>query len=81
MKIEREELLFVVVKFELIFGRPCFYVICTCIRFFGEIGTFTERRGYLELCIIRKKLMIYRVICYDIGERCSVKDEENGPQY
>ena len=23
--------------------------------------------------------MIYRVISYDVGERCSVQDEENGP--
>ena len=25
--------------------------------------------------------MIYSVVSYDIGERCSVPDEENGPQY
>ena len=71
---------FVIVKFELIFGHPCFYIICACIEFFGEVGHFTERSGFWELCIIRKKLMIYRVVSY-IRERCSVQDEENGPQY
>ena len=25
--------------------------------------------------------LLYRVSSYDIGERCSVQDEENGPQY
>ena len=25
--------------------------------------------------------MVYRVVSYDIGERSSVQDEENGPQY
>ena len=72
---------FVVVQFELIHRHPCFYVVCACIEFFGEVGHFTERSGFLELCIIRKKLMIYRVISYDIGERCGVQDEGNGPQY
>ena len=73
---------FVVVQFELIFRHPCFYVVCACIEFFGEIGHFTERSGLLELCVICKKLMVYRVVSYDIGERCSVQDEaENGPQY
>ena len=28
-----------------------------------------------------EKLMIYRVVSCDNGERCSVQDEENGPQY
>ena len=51
------------------------------IEFFGEVGHFTERSGFLELCIIRKKLMVYRVVSYDIGERRSVQDEENRPQY
>ena len=27
-----------------------------------------------------RKVMIYSVVIYDIGERCSVPDEENGPQ-
>ena len=58
-----------------------FSVICACIEFFSEVGNFTKRSEFLELCIIRKKLMIYRVNSYDIGERCSVQDEENGPQY
>ena len=62
-------------------GLPCLYVICACIEFFDEVGNFTERSRFLELCIIRKKLMIYRVISYDIRERCSVQDKENGPQY
>jgi len=81
MKIEREQLLFVVVKFELIFGHPCFYVICACIEFFWEVGNFTERSRFLEQCIIRKKLMIYRLFSYAIRESCSGQDEENRPQY
>ena len=51
------------------------------IQFFGEVGYFTERSGFLELCIMREKLMVYRVVSYDIGGRRSVQDEENGPQY
>ena len=60
---------FVVVQFELIFGHPCFYVICACIEFFGEAGHFTERSGFLELYVIRENLMIYRMVNYDIGEK------------
>ena len=26
-----------VVQFELIFGHPCFYVMCACIEYFGEV--------------------------------------------
>ena len=48
---------------------------------FGEVGHFTKRSGFLELCIIREKLMIYRVVSYDIGERGGVQDEENGHEY
>ena len=69
---------FVVVQFELIFRHPCFYVVCACIGFFGEVGHFTERSGFLELCVICEKLMVYRVVSYDIEERRSVQDEENG---
>ena len=72
---------FVVIQFELIFRHPCFYVVCACIEFFGEVGHFIERSGFLELCVICEKLMVYRVVSYDIGERRSVQDEENGPQY
>ena len=72
---------FVVVQFELIFGHPCVYIVCTCTEFFSEVGHFTERSGFLELCVIWEKLMVYRVVSYDMGERCSVQDEENGPQY
>ena len=72
---------FCFVKLGLIFDHPYFYVACACIEFFGEAGHFTERSRFLELCIIREKLMIYRVVSYDIGERCSVQDKENGPQY
>ena len=31
----------VVVQFELIFDHPCFYVICACNEFFGEVGHFS----------------------------------------
>ena len=72
---------FVVVQFEPIFRHPCFYVVCACIEFFGEVGHFTERSGFLELCAICEKLMVYRVVSYDIGEMRSAQDEENGPQY
>ena len=64
---------FVIVQFELIFRHPCFYVVCACTEFFGEVGHFTERSRFLELCAICEKLMVYRVVSYDIGE--------NGPQY
>ena len=50
-------------------------------EFFGEVGHFTERSGFLELCVVCKKLMVHKVVSYDIGERCSVQNEENGPQY
>ena len=59
---------FVVVQFELVFRHPCFYVVCACIEFFGEVGHFTERSGFLELCVICEKLMVYRVVSYDIGD-------------
>ena len=68
---------FVVIQFELIFRHPCFYVVCACIEFFGEVGHFIERSGFLELSVICEKLMVYRVVCYDIGERRSVQDKEN----
>ena len=58
-----------------------FYVVCACTEFCGEVGHFTERSGFLELCVICEKLMAYRVVSYYIGERRSVQDEENGPQY
>ena len=72
---------FVVVQFELISCHPCLYVVCACTEFFGEVGHFTERSGFLELYIICEKLMVYIVVSYDIGERRSVQDEENGSQY
>ena len=71
---------FVVVQFELIFGHPYVYVVCACVEFFGEVGHFTERSRFLEPCVICKKLTVYRLVTY-IRERCSVQDEENGPQY
>ena len=76
-KGKKKSLWFVVVQSDLIFRHPCFYVIWSCIEFFGEVGHFTERSGFLELCVICKKLMVYRVVSYDIGERRSVQDEEN----
>ena len=72
---------FVVVQFELIFRHQCFCVVCACIEFFGDVVHFTERSGFLELCVICEQLMVYRMLSYDIGERRSVQDEENGPQY
>ena len=55
---------FVVVQFELIFGHPYFYVVCACIEFFGEVGHFTERSGFLELCVICEKPTVYRLHGY-----------------
>ena len=70
----------VVVQFELNFAHRCFYVICACSEFFGEVGHFSQRGGFLELCVICEKLTVYRMdISYHIGERCSVQDEENEP--
>ena len=51
------------------------HALSSLVRFFAE------RSGFLELYVICEKLMVYRVANYDIGERCSVQDEENGPQY
>ena len=42
-KKEKRRAVFVVVQFELIFRHPCFYVVCACIEFFGEVVHFTER--------------------------------------
>ena len=53
------------------------YVVCSCTEFFGEVGHFTERSGF-QLCVICEKLMVYRVVSYDI-ERRSVQDVANGP--
>ena len=44
------------------------------------VGHFTERTRFLELCVICEKLMVYRVVSYDIGDR-RVQDKENGSQY
>ena len=51
------------------------------LSFFGEVGHFTDRSGVLELCDICEKLMVNTVVSYAIGERLSVQDKENGPQY
>ena len=36
------------------------------------VGHFTEKSGFLELCVICEKLMVCRVVSYDIGERSNV---------
>ena len=56
-KVKEKSFCFVVVQFELIFRHPCFYVVSACIEFFGEVGHFTERSGFLELYVICEKLM------------------------
>ena len=63
---------FVVVQFELIFRHPCCYVVCACIEFFVVVVHFTERSGFLELCVICEKLMVYRVVIAMISERDGV---------
>ena len=57
-KEKEKSFCFVVVQFELIFRHQCFYVVCACIEFFGEVVHFTERSGFLELCVIFEKLMV-----------------------
>ena len=32
-------------------GLLCATVVCACIEFFGEVGHFTERGGFPELCV------------------------------
>ena len=80
-RTEKKSFCFVVVEFELIFCHPCFDVIGACTEFFGEVVSFTERGGFLELRVICEKLMAYRMACSDVRERCDVQDEENGPQH
>ena len=71
---------FVVIQFELIFRHPCFYVVCACFEFFGEVGHFIDRSGILELCVICEKLMVYRVVIAMISERGVVyRTERMGP--
>ena len=77
----KEELLFFVIEFELIFCHPCFNVICACTEFFGEVVYLTERGGFLELRVTNKKLMVYRMASKDVRERCGVQDKENGLQH
>ena len=60
--------------------HPCFDV-CACTEFFGEVVYFTERGGFLELRVICEKLIVYRMACNDVREKCGVQDEENGPQH
>ena len=69
----------VVVKFGLIYDHPCFYVICACIELFGEVSHFSERSGFLELCFTREKLMICRVVSFDMGERQVYRTRRTGP--
>ena len=76
---KKKSFCFVVVEFELIFCHPCFNVICACTELFGEDVYFTERGGFLELCVICEKLTIYRMASIDVRERCGVQDEENRP--
>ena len=61
-KKEEEEkgFCFVVVEFE-IFGHRCFYVVCACNEFFGEVGHFAERRGFPEwLEMIPERGVVYK---------------------
>ena len=63
------------------FFRSSMFLCRLCMHWVLWWGWSTERSGFLELCVICEKLMVYRVVSYDIGERRSVQDEENGPQY
>ena len=50
------------------------------MEFLGEVGHFTERSGFLELCVICEKLMIYRVVIAMISERGVVyRTKRTGP--
>ena len=69
-KREGEELLFCRRSVWADFPSSLFFsVVWACIEFFGEVGHFTERSGFLELCVICKKLMVYRVVIAMIWER------------
>ena len=46
---------------------------------FVRLVTSLRGADFLELCVIRKKLIILIVVSCDIGERSSVLDEESGP--
>ena len=78
---EKKSFCFVVVEFELIFRHPCFDVICACTEFFGEVVYFTERGGFLEMRVICEKLMVDRMACNDVRERCGEQDKQNWPQH
>ena len=58
-----------------------FYVVHAYIEFFGEVVTSLRGADFWSCVSFAKKLMVSRVVSYDIGERRSVQDEENGPQY
>ena len=48
---------------------------------FVRLVTSLREADFLNCVSSAKKLMIYKVFSYAIGERCSGQDEENGPQY
>ena len=47
---------FVVIQSELIFRHPCFYVVCACIEFIGEVGHLNhwEKRISGAVCHLKK---------------------------
>ena len=56
------------------------------LSLFGEVGHFTERSGFLELCVICEKLMVYRValmfmkLCLSSGPHPSAGQEPDFQQ-
>ena len=69
------------------FSLNCFAVIhvfMSSVHALNSLVTLvTSLRGAdFRSCVSSaKKLMIYRVVSYDIREECSAQDEEIGPQY
>ena len=75
----KEKSCFVVVQFELIVGHP---VMSSVDALSSLVRLVTALRGAnFWSCVICEKMMVYRVVSYDIGERRSVQNEKNRPQF
>ena len=72
---------FVIVQFELIFHHPCFYVVCACTEFFGDVGQFTDSSGFLELCVICEKHIYTQAPAHLISTICATYVSHNTNAY
>ena len=52
---------------------------CACTEFFGEVVYFTERGGFLELCVICEKLMVYRMVAIMSERGVVYRTKRTGP--